>query len=216
MQFFLDTANLDDIKKYAAWGIVDGVTTNPSLIAKEGVSLEKRIKAIAEIVDGPISSEVISTDAKGMLKEGKEHATWHKNVYVKVPMTSEGLIATKEFTKEGIPTNVTLVFSASQALLAAKAGATLVSPFIGRLDDISQDGMHLIEEIVTIFDNYDLETKVLVASTRHPRHIVESALLGADIATMPPAIFEKLIKHPLTDIGIQRFLDDWKKVKDKQ
>ena len=216
MQFFLDTANLDDIKKYAAWGIVDGVTTNPSLIAKEGVSLEKRIKAIAEIVDGPISSEVISTDAKGMLKEGKEYATWHKNVYVKVPMTSEGLIATKEFTKEGIPTNVTLVFSASQALLAAKAGATLVSPFIGRLDDISQDGMHLIEEIVTIFENYDLETKVLVASTRHPRHIVESALLGADIATMPPAIFEKLIKHPLTDIGIQRFLDDWKKVKDKQ
>lgn len=216
MQFFLDTANLDEIKKYASWGIVDGVTTNPSLIAKEGVSLEKRIKEIAEVVDGPISSEVIATDLDGMLKEGRKYAKWHKNIYVKVPMTADGLRAVKVFKAEGIHTNVTLVFSATQALLAAKAGATLVSPFIGRLDDISQDGIELISDIVQIFDNYMIDTKVLVASIRHPRHVVDAALIGADIGTMPASVLDMLIKHPLTDIGIEKFLSDWKKVQDKQ
>lgn len=216
MQFFLDTANLDEIKKYASWGIVDGVTTNPSLIAKEGVSLEKRIKEIAEVVDGPISSEVIATDLDGMLKEGRKYAKWHKNIYVKVPMTADGLRAVKVFKTEGIHTNVTLVFSATQALLAAKAGATLVSPFIGRLDDISQDGIELISDIVQIFDNYMIDTKVLVASIRHPRHVVDAALIGADIGTMPASVLDMLIKHPLTDIGIEKFLSDWKKVQDKQ
>lgn len=216
MKFFLDTANIVDIKKYAAWGIVDGVTTNPSLIAKEGVSLEVRIKEIADVVDGPISAEVIAADVKGMIKEGKTYASWHKNIYVKVPCTPDGLMAVREFCKEGIKTNVTLVFSASQALLSAKAGATLVSPFIGRLDDISENGMALIAEIVQIYDNYMIETEVLVASIRHPRHVVDSALLGADIATMPPDILDKLIKHPLTDSGIEKFLSDWKKVASKQ
>lgn len=213
MQLFLDTANLDSIKKFAAWGIVDGVTTNPTLIAKEGVSLEKRIKEIAEIVDGPISSEVIATDLKGMLSEGRKMAKWHKNVYVKVPATPEGLQAVKVFKEEGIHTNVTLVFSAGQALLIAKAGATLVSPFIGRLDDISQDGMGLIEEIMDIYCNYGFETKVLVASIRHPRHVIDAARIGADISTMPAEIFEKLIQHPLTDIGIQKFLQDARSIK---
>lgn len=216
MQFFLDTANIEDIKKYASWGIVDGITTNPSLIAKEGVSLEKRIKEIAKVVNGPISAEVIATDLPGMLKEGRAYAKWHKNVYVKVPATPEGLQAVKIFKKEGIHTNVTLVFSASQALLVAKAGADLVSPFIGRLDDISEDGMGLIADIVQIYDNYDFKTKILVASIRHPRHVIEAALIGADISTMPAEVLDKLIKHPLTDIGIQRFLDDWKKVAGKQ
>jgi transaldolase len=216
MKFFLDTADIEDIKKYASWGIVDGVTTNPSLIAKEGVSLEKRIKEILEIVDGPISAEVVSLDAEGMLEEGRKFAKWHKNVHVKVPMTAEGLKAVKQFTAEGIKTNVTLIFSLGQALMAAKAGATLISPFIGRLDDISQDGMTLIEEIVSAFANYDFDTEILVASTRHPRHIMESALLGADICTMPPAIFEKMVHHPLTDKGIEKFLADWEKVKNVQ
>lgn len=216
MQLFLDTANLDSIKKFAAWGIVDGVTTNPTLIAKEGVSLEKRIKEIAEIVDGPISSEVIATDLKGMLAEGRKMAKWHNNVYVKVPATPAGIQAVKIFKEEGIHTNVTLVFSAGQALLIAKAGATLVSPFIGRLDDISQDGMGLIEEIMDIYCNYEFKTKVLVASIRHPRHVIDAARIGADIGTMPAEIFEKLIQHPLTDIGIQKFLQDWEQVKDKK
>jgi transaldolase len=216
MQFFLDTANLDAIKKYASWGVVDGVTTNPSLIAKEGVSLEARIKEIAEIVDGPISSEVISTDLEGMLEEGRKYATWHKNIYVKLPMTEAGLQACKTLSSEGIKINMTLIFSAGQALLCAKAGATVVSPFIGRLDDISEDGMALIAEIVEIFTNYELPTKILVASTRHPRHIIDSARLGADIATMPPDVLDKLIKHPLTDKGLAAFLADWEKVKSLQ
>ncbi len=216
MKFFLDTANLDDIKKYAAWGMVDGVTTNPSLLAKEGVNLEKRIKEIVKIVNGPISAEVIATDWEGMLKEGRKYAKWHKNIHVKVPCTPDGLIATKQFAKEKIKTNVTLVFSASQALLAAKAGATLMSPFVGRLDDISEDGMGLIADIVDIYDNYGFETEILAASIRHPEHVVEAAKLGADIATIPPAIFEKLVKHPLTDKGLEKFLSDWKKIKSKQ
>lgn len=213
MQLFLDTANLDQIKKFAALGIVDGITTNPTIIAKEGVSLEKRIKEIAAIVDGPISAEVISTDLKGMLEEGRKYAKWHENIYVKVPMTANGLMAVKAFKAEGIKTNVTLVFSAAQALLVAKLGAELVSPFIGRLDDISEDGMFLISEIKEIFENYNFHTRILVASIRHPRHIVDSAKLGADIATLPADVMEKLINHPLTEIGLEKFLTDWKNAK---
>ncbi len=216
MQFFLDTANIDDIRKYASWGIVDGVTTNPTLIAREGVDLKTRILEITKVVDGPISSEVIATDSEGMIKEGRKMAKWHKNVYVKIPMTSEGLKAVKILSSEGIHTNVTLIFSASQAVMAAKAGATLVSPFVGRVDDISGDGMYLIQEIVTIFQNYGFMTKVLAASVRHPKHVVESMKLGVDIATMPPNIFDKLVSHPLTDKGIAAFLADWEKCKDCQ
>lgn len=213
MQFFLDTADLDDIKKYAAWGIVDGVTTNPSIIAKEGVDLETRIKEIAEVVDGPISAEVVSEDAAGMIEEGERIAQWHPNVYVKVPMTSEGLKAVTHFTNKDIRTNVTLVFSVSQAVMAAKAGATLVSPFVGRLDDISEDGMQLIADIRHAFDNYGYGTQILAASIRHPKHVVDSIMVGADIATMPPKIFDQLVKHPLTDKGLAAFLADWEKAK---
>lgn len=216
MQLFLDTANLESIKKYAAWGVVDGVTTNPSLVAKEGVSLEKRIKEISKVISGPISSEVIALDAATMVKEGHKYAAWGKNIYVKVPMTPDGIQACKILSDEGIPVNVTLVFSAGQALLAAKAGATFISPFIGRLDDISENGMALIEEIITMFKHYNFKTKVLVASVRHPRHVVEAAKLGADICTMPAEIMDKLIQHPLTDKGIKGFLADWEKVKNLQ
>ena len=213
MQFFLDTADLDDIKKYASWGIVDGVTTNPSIIAKQGVDLETRIKEIAEVVDGPISAEVVSEDAEGMIEEGMRISKWHPNVYIKVPMTSEGLKAVKHFSDNGLHTNVTLVFSVSQAVMAAKAGATLVSPFVGRLDDISEDGMQLIADIRVAFDNYGYDTKILAASIRHPKHVVDSIMVGADIATMPPSIFDKLVKHPLTDKGLAAFLADWEKAK---
>lgn len=216
MKFFLDTANLEAIKKLAAWGVVDGVTTNPSLIAKEGVSLEKRIREILEIVDGPISSEVVSSNAEGMIEEARRFAKWHENIYVKMPMTPEGLKAVSVVSKEGIKTNVTLVFSASQALLAAKAGANFVSPFIGRLDDISHQGMDLIAEIVTIFQNYGFETEILAASLRHPLHVIDAAQLGADIATMPPEVMEKMVYHPLTDIGLEKFMADWEKVKSLQ
>ncbi len=213
MQFFLDTANLEDIKKYAAWGVVDGVTTNPSLVAREGVSFEKRIKEILEVVDGPISAEAVSEDAEGMVEEAREYSKWHKNIVVKIPMTAEGLKATKILAAEGIRVNMTLVFSVGQAVLAAKAGAAFLSPFVGRLDDISEDGMGLVADIVDVFTNYGFETKVIVASIRHPRHVVEAARIGADIATIPPDIFEKLIHHPLTDKGIEKFLSDWEKVK---
>lgn len=216
MQFFLDTANLEEIKKYASWGIVDGVTTNPSLVAKEGVSLKDRIMEISQVVDGPLSAEVISEDHEGMMKEALEYAKWHKNIYIKVPMTSEGLKTVKALTAQGIKTNVTLVFSLGQAIMAAKAGATLLSPFVGRLDDICEDGMQLIADIVTTYKNYGFATKVLVASIRHPRHVTDAAMIGADICTMPPAIFDKLVSHPLTDSGIKQFLADWDKVKDKQ
>jgi len=216
MKFFLDTANIDDIKKYAAWGVVDGVTTNPSLIAKEGANLEKRIKEIAEIIDGPISAEVISTNLKGMLAEGRKYAKWHKNVHVKVPCTPEGLAATGIFAQEGIKTNVTLVFSPNQAILAAKAGATLISPFVGRVDDMGDEGMHIIEEMMEIWYHYDFESEVLVASVRGAAHVLAAAKLGAHIATVPPKVFDKLIHHPLTDAGIERFLADWESVKDMQ
>lgn len=217
MKFFLDTANLDEIKDIAQWGVLDGVTTNPSLIAKEGkVTVEKHLKRICEMVEGPVSMEVVSTDFKGMLKEGRKIASWAENIVVKIPMTLDGLKAVKALSEEGIQTNVTLVFSANQALMAAKAGATFVSPFIGRLDDIGQEGMDLIEEIVTIFDNYHFATEVLVASVRHPRHISQAAMLGADVATIPAAVFQKLIKHPLTDKGLEKFLADWKSSKAKK
>jgi len=213
MKFFLDTADVEAIKKYNAWGVVDGVTTNPSLIAKEGVKFEDRIREIVEIVDGPISAEVVATDMEGMLKEAREFAKWHKNIVIKIPMIEEGLKALKVLSAEGIKTNVTLVFSAGQALLAAKNGATYVSPFVGRLDDIGEESMDLISEIVTIFDAYEFETKVLVASVRNISHVIDSAVMGADIATVPPKILDELIKHPLTDKGLEAFLEDWEKVK---
>lgn len=216
MKFFLDTANLDDIKKYIQWGVVDGVTTNPTLVAKEGVSLKKRTIEICEAVQGPTSAEVISTDFESILKEARELAAWHQHVVVKIPMIEQGLKAVSVLSKEGMKINVTLVFSPAQALLAAKAGATYVSPFVGRIDDIGMDGMETIAEIRQIFDNYDLKTQILFASVRHPRHVVEAAKLGCDVATMPVEVLEKLIHHPLTDVGLKKFLEDWEKVSDKQ
>ncbi len=212
MQIFVDTADLDEIRELASWGVIDGVTTNPTLIAKSGRSFKEVVDEIFKIVDGPISLEVISEDAEGMIKEARELAKIHKNVVVKIPMTEEGLKAVKTLSKEGIRTNVTLVFSANQALLAAKAGATYVSPFIGRLDDIGNEGMQIIEEIVDIFRNYNFKTKIIVSSVRHPIHVIQAARLGADVVTVPPAVLRKMVKHPLTDIGIKRFLEDWKKV----
>jgi len=209
---FLDTANLDEIKKINSWGVLDGVTTNPSLIAKEtGKPFDAIIQEICAIVDGPISAEVISLDAQDMISEGIKLAKIHDNVTIKLPMTAEGIKACKYFSSHGIKTNLTLCFSSNQALLAAKAGATFVSPFVGRLDDINLDGLELIREIVAIYDNYGLDTKVLAASIRQPRHVAESALAGAHAATIPTKIFEGLIKHPLTDKGIQTFLEDWGK-----
>ncbi|MBI5414404.1 fructose-6-phosphate aldolase [Candidatus Peregrinibacteria bacterium] len=213
MQIFLDTADIKEIKKYAAIGIVDGITTNPSLVAKEGVDFKTCVQEICAVISGPVSAEVLSTDAEAMVKEGRDIATWAKNVFVKLPMTAEGLKACKILSGEGININVTLIFSASQALLAAKAGAKFVSPFVGRLDDINEDGMALISDIVDIFMNYDIQTKVLAASIRHPQHVLEAMRIGADIATMPASVLEKLMQHPLTDIGLQKFLEDWKKAK---
>lgn len=213
MKFFIDSAQTDEIRLAADMGIIDGVTTNPSLIAKSGKDFLAVIKEICEIVDGPISAEVVSLDASGMLKEGRELAKMHKNIVVKVPLTEDGLKATKQFTKEGIRTNVTLCFSATQALLAAKAGATYISPFIGRLDDVSQDGMELIREIRIIYDNYDFATEILAASIRHPIHVRDAALVGADVSTCPLKILQMLVKHPLTDAGLKQFLADWEKRK---
>ncbi len=213
MKFFLDTANLKEIRTVAGWGILDGVTTNPSLVAKEGLKFEDLIREITAVVSGPVSVECVSDAAPEIIKEGRELAKLAPNIAVKIPITIEGLRAIKVLSGEGIMVNTTLIFSSSQALLAAKAGAKFVSPFIGRLDDISQEGMGLIEEIVTIFGNYRFTTEVIVASIRHPRHVVEAALLGADICTIPYAVIEKLAKHPLTDLGIARFLADWGKVK---
>ena len=211
MKFFLDTANVDHVSLAASWGVLDGVTTNPSLVAKEGKDFEKTIKAMCALVPC-VSAQVTATNYEGMKKQGKEYAGWHKNVYVKVPMTTEGLKALHYFRKEGIRTNTTLIFSSAQALLAAKAGANIISPFIGRLDDAGEDGMALIGEIMEIWGNYDLDCEVLVASTRHPRHIVDAARLGAHICTIPYEVFAKLPKHPLTDSGIQKFQEDWAKV----
>lgn len=212
MKFFVDTADLDEIREAADLGLVDGVTTNPSLIAKEGdVDFKTRIKEICDIVDGDVSAEVTAVDYAGMLEQGRDLAKIADNVVIKCPLTWDGLKATKTFSSEGIKVNVTLCFSPSQALLAAKAGAGYISPFIGRLDDISQDGMELIRQIVQIYDNYGFETEVLAASIRHPMHIVDSALAGADVATVPFDVFKKIVKHPLTDKGLDAFLSDWKK-----
>jgi transaldolase len=212
MKFFIDTADVTEIREAHALGLVDGVTTNPSLIAKSGRKFKDVIKEIVSIVDGPISAEVISLDAPGMIKEGKDLAKIHKNIVVKLPMTPEGLKACKVLTDKGIKTNVTLIFTAMQALLAAKAGATYVSPFVGRLDDISQDGMGIIEDIRTIFDNYGYMAEIIVASVRNPIHVLNSALIGADIATIPYSVMIQLAKHPLTDAGIEKFLKDWESV----
>ena len=218
MKIFIDTADLDEIRELASWGIIDGVTTNPTLMAKSGRSFDEIIDEIFDIVDGPISLEVVSEKAEDMVKEAEEIVAkidqkYRKNIAIKIPMTAEGLKAVKILSAKKIQTNVTLVFSANQALLAAKAGASFVSPFIGRLDDIGQEGMQIIEEIMDIFTNYDIATEVIVASVRHPIHVIDAARLGADIATIPPAIIRKMVKHSLTDVGITRFLDDWKKVK---
>jgi len=211
MKIFIDTASVEEIREAAALGLLDGVTTNPSLVAKEGKDFRAMLDEILAIVDGPVSAEVISTDYEGIIKEGRELAAIHKNIVVKVPLIKEGLKAVRTLSSEGIKTNVTLCFSPSQALLAAKAGASYISPFVGRLDDISHNGMQLIEEIVQIYRNYDYPTEVLVASIRHPLHFVEAALIGADVCTMPFSVIDKLFSHPLTDNGLEKFLSDWKK-----
>jgi len=215
MKFFIDTANINEIKEAAALGILDGVTTNPSLVAKEGKDFRKLLNEILALVDGPVSAEVVSTDYDGILKEAHELSKIHKNIVVKVPLIKEGLKAVRALSSENINTNVTLCFSASQALLAAKAGATYISPFVGRLDDISTNGMDLIAQIVQIYKNYDYKTQVLVASIRHPLHLVEAALMGADVCTMPFPVIDKLFNHPLTDLGLEKFLSDWKKSQSK-
>ena len=212
MKIFVDTADLKEIEELASWGVIDGVTTNPTLVAKTGLSFKDIVNKIFDLIDGPISLEAVSTKAEDIVKEARELSRIHKNVVVKIPMTEEGLKAIKQLSREGVKTNVTLVFSANQALLAAKAGATYVSPFVGRLDDIGHDGMEVVRDIVQIFRNYDIKTKVIVASVRHPLHVIEAARIGADIATVPPQIIRKMIKHSLTDVGIKRFLEDWKKV----
>ena len=209
MKLYLDTGNVNEIREAASYGLVDGVTTNPSLVSKEGRDFKDLLLEICSLVDGPISAEAVSLEAEAMVKEGRELAKIHKNIVVKVPLIPEGLKATKQMASEGIQVNVTLCFSPTQALLAAKAGAWCVSPFIGRLDDISSDGMELIEQILTIYENYDYPTQVLVASVRHPQHVVEAALLGSHICTMPYSVFQQLVKHPLTDIGLKKFLADW-------
>ena len=216
MRFFLDTANLDEIGQAMAWGVVAGVTTNPTLVSKEGnLDFFTRVREIAEIVKGPVSAEVISLDTPGMVREARELAALSPHVVVKVPMTPEGMGAVRILSEEGINTNVTLVFSSPQAILAAAAGATYVSPFVGRLDDVAHDGMELCEQIIQIFDNYDFSTEIIVASIRHPRHVLAAAMMGADIATIPFKVINQLAQHPLTDKGINLFLEDWKKVPQK-
>lgn len=213
MKFFIDTANIDEIKKAAELGVLDGVTTNPSLLSKEEGNFREILERICQIVDGPISAEVTAVDADGMVKEALELGKIHKNIAIKVPCIREGFIAAKRLSDKGIMTNMTLCFSPLQALLAAKAGATFISPFVGRLDDVSHVGMDLVEQIVQIYDNYAFETEVLVASVRNQLHVVEAALMGADIITMPFKVIEQMAKHPLTDVGLKKFLADWEKVK---
>ncbi len=214
MKFFLDTANVDEIREATGLGLIDGVTTNPSLVAKEGRPFEELIHEICELVQGPVSAEVVSTEADGMLEEARRLATIHEHVVVKCPLTREGLKATRTLADEDIRVNVTLCFSPTQALLAAKAGAAYISPFVGRLDDISYDGMELIQQILTIYENYGFPTEVLVASIRHPKHILEAALMGADVATIPFKAFDAMFNHPLTDKGLAAFLADWEKARE--
>ncbi|MDD2201923.1 MAG: fructose-6-phosphate aldolase [Firmicutes bacterium] len=215
MKLFIDSANIDEIREVAEMGIVCGVTTNPSLVAKEGRDFKEVVAEICEIVDGPVSAEVISLDAEGMVREATEIAAWSPNIVIKIPMTSEGLKAVKVLSAKGIMTNVTLIFSSGQALLAARAGATYVSPFAGRLDDISSDGMSVVGEIAAIFDIHGIPTEVIAASIRHPMHVIEAALAGSDIATVPYRVLMQMTKHPLTDAGIERFLADWEKATTK-
>ena len=215
MKIFIDTANVEEIRRAASWGIVDGVTTNPTLIAKEGRDFRQVVKEICEIVDGPISAEVISLESERMIAEAIDLAKIHKNIIIKIPMTSEGLKAIKELSKKGIKTNCTLIFSANQAIMAAKAGATYVSPFVGRLDDRGERGMAVVEDIAKIYKNYNIKTQIIVASVRNTQHVVESAKCGADIATIPFKVLEQMLKHELTDIGIQKFLDDWNQLQGK-
>lgn len=215
MKIFIDTASIEEIREAAALGILDGVTTNPSLVAKEGRDFRKLLDEILAIVDGPVSAEVISTDYESIVKEGRELAKIHHNIVVKVPLIKEGIKAVKTFSEEGIRTNVTLCFSPSQAVMAAKVGATYISPFVGRLDDVSTNGMELINQIVSIYRNYNYETEVLVASVRHPLHFVEACLIGADVCTMPFSVIDRLYAHPLTDIGLEKFLADWNKANKK-
>ncbi len=212
MKIFIDTANIEEIKAANEWGIIDGVTTNPTLVAKEGKDFKYMVNQILSIVDGPISVEVISTESEGMVKEAFVMSKWSKNIVIKIPMIPEGLKAVKILNGKGIKTNVTLVFSVNQALLAAKAGATYVSPFIGRLDDIGHDGMQIIRDLMQIYKLYDFKTEIIVASVRHPLHVVESAKIGAHVATIPYNVIEKMFKHPLTDNGLEKFLKDWEKV----
>ena len=212
MKFFIDTANITEIREAAGMGLIDGVTTNPTLVAKEGRPFRRVIEEICQIVDGPISAEVTAVEAEGILREGRELAKIHPNVVVKVPLIPEGLKAVRQFASEGIKTNVTLCFSSTQALLAAKAGAAFISPFVGRLDDISEQGMEVVRQILTIYENYGFSTQVLVASVRHPLHVVEAAMMGAHVATIPFAVLMQLAKHPLTDIGLKKFLSDWEKL----
>lgn len=214
MRFFIDTADLKEIRELASWGIIEGATTNPTLLSRQEGDPHEILREICEIVQGPVSAEVVSTEADGMVKEARELAKIHEHIVIKIPMTVEGLKAVKRLSSEGIRTNVTLVFTPMQALLAARAGADFISPFVGRVDDIASYGMRIVEDIVTVFSNYpDIKTKVIVASIRHPMHVLEAALIGADIATVPPKVLRQLVKHPLTDIGIERFLKDWEKVK---
>ncbi len=212
MKFFIDTANVEEIMRAKELGMVDGVTTNPSLVAKEGREFKELIKEIADIVDGPVSAEVVSLDAEGMVREAKDLAGMADNMVIKIPLVEEGLKAVRSLAQEGIKTNVTLCFSPVQALMAAKAGAAYISPFVGRLDDISHIGMDLVEQIITIYENYAFDTEVIVASIRNPIHVLDAALMGADIATIPFKVIQQLIKHPLTDIGVDKFLSDWKKL----
>ncbi|MBN1110057.1 MAG: fructose-6-phosphate aldolase [Methanomassiliicoccales archaeon] len=216
MKIFIDTANIEQIKEVNSWGILDGVTTNPSLVARENKDFATIVEEICQVVDGPISVEVVGLRSEEMYTEGMELAAVHENIVIKVPMTEEGLKATKRLSEEGVAVNMTLVFSANQALLAAKAGARYVSPFVGRLDDVGQDGMQLVSEIMDILDNYDFDTEVIVASVRHPIHVTQAARMGAHIATIPFDVLKKMFRHPLTDIGIERFLKDWEKVSKKR
>ncbi|MCA9744152.1 fructose-6-phosphate aldolase [candidate division KSB1 bacterium] len=215
MQIFLDTANLEEIKQVAAMGLLDGVTTNPTLISRETGDFQDIIFKICEVVQGPVNAEVVSLKSDEMITEGRALAKIHEDVVVKIPMTPDGLVATKALSSDNIPVNVTLIFSASQALLAAKAGATYVSPFLGRLDDVSNPGMEVVSQMRTIYDNYGIDTQILAASLRHPVHFMEAAMVGADIATLPAKVFHQLFKHPLTDIGLKQFLADWEKVKER-
>ena len=216
MKFFIDTANIDEIKRAASYGLLDGVTTNPSLIAQTGRPFKEVIREICEVVDGPISAEVVSTDFEGIKREAGELRALHENIVVKIPLIMEGLKATKWCSEQGIKTNVTLCFSPLQALLAAKAGATYISPFVGRLDDIAHEGMELIAQIIEIYQSYSFDTEVLVASVRHPLHVLESARMGADVVTVPFKVLNQLAKHPLTDIGLEKFLADWQRVPSEQ